>query len=521
MVKKQKIMIIALAATFALLTLLYFLVIAPLVQKRADENKVTVEPPKLLEGEALDEDGTTILVFPYTERKKIKSIEVKNQHGSFTCYRRDNTEEFYFRDYEQAPLSAETLASLVVAAGYTGTVERVTEKCEDWATYGLSDEDTPAWYKLTLLDGTTHEVYIGDLIPSGGGYYCRYKDRDALYVLSNTIANTLLVPVETLITPYLGFILDSKTYSITDEFVLLKNGENFVYITYDESTADTEETVVSAYDMMFPASYTVDDTRYSEVLLSFCGLKGYATIKVGKVDEMLHDDEEIMATYGFEDINNSPYELYYRYGDAESLVLFAPSGIDGYYFAYSYLFNLIALVEKSAVPYLEWDIREYINDQLFHESINDVSKIEISGTVDDLNGKKEIHEVFDLKGTGADIIITPQSTGKVFTTDQIRNFRQFYMIMLLVNIQGYMKSEGVDDYSSLEETATVKVTMDDGTVLEYKYYSYSSRRCYATINGEGEFYVNKKDIYKLLTDANRAARGLTVDRNLEYSDYVD
>ena len=63
--------------------------------------------------------------------------------------------------------------------------------------------------------------------------------------------------------------------------------------------------------------------------------------------------------------------------------------------------------------------------------------------------------------------------------------------------------------------------MDDGSVLEYKYYSYSSRRCYVTVNGEGEFYVNKKDVFKMLCDANRAAHGLTVDRNMEYSDYVD
>jgi hypothetical protein len=95
------------------------------------------------------------------------------------------------------------------------------------------------------------------------------------------------------------------------------------------------------------------------------------------------------------------------------------------------------------------------------------------------------------------------------------------MVMLLVNIQGYMKNEGVDDYDSLPEIACVKVTMDDGSVLEYKYYSYSARRCYVTVNGEGEFYVNKKDVYKLLTDATRAANGLTVDRNMEYSDYAD
>ncbi len=524
MVKKQKIMIIVMASLFAVLTLLYFLVFAPLLKKKNEEATPKVDPPTLLDGEQLDkDDGKTILMFPYTERKEMKSIEVVNQYGSFTCYRNEKDDSFYFKGYEQAPLSADTLASLVVSAGYTGTVERVTEKCENWDMYGLGEDDEPAYYKLTLLNGTTHEIYIGDLIKSGGGYYARYKGRDALYVLSNSIQGSLLVPMETLVTPYIGMLMDQQTYALTDEFILLKNGETFVYITYDKSTQEAEGSVYSVYNMHYPGQYTVNDNKYTEVLLTFCDLKGAATVKIGPIDKMLHEDEELMAQYGFENVSNAPYELYYKYGDQDSLILFAPSGIEGYYFAYSYLYNLIALVEASTVPYLEWNTKEFISDQLFHESINDVYDIEISGVITNGAGvvEKEIDETFNLRGTGNDIVITPESTGKAFSTDLIRNFKQFYMVMLLVEIQGYMKNEGVENYDDLEEIACIKVTMDDGSILEYKYYSYSARRCYVTINGEGEFYVNKKDVFKMLCDANRAANGLTVDKNMEYSDYVD
>ena len=520
MLKKQKIMLITMSAVFLALLLVYFVVIAPMAKKKTEAANPPVEPPTLLDGEALDSDGSTILVFPYAERKNMSKIEVKNQYGEYTCYRANGTDEFYFLNYEQAPLSADTLASLVVAAGYTATVERVTEKCEDWDTYGLGAEDTPSWYRLTLLDGTTHEIYIGDKIPSGGGYYCKYVGREALYVLSSSIESTLLVPMETLVTPYLGYILDNSTYSYTEDFILQKNGENFVYITYDGDEAESDQMIFSVYDMHYPGSYTVNDTRYSEVLLSFCGLQGYATLKVGEVDKMLHEDERIMAEYGFDDANNPPYAVYYKYGDSESLILFAYSGVEGYYFAYSYLFNLIALVDKTTVPYLEWELMDFMHPQIYHESINDVSNIEISGIVSDLKGEKEINEVFDLVGDSADIIITAESTGMVMNTDTLRNFRQFYMVLLQLCVQGYMKTEGVEDYTK-DEIACIKITMDDGEVLEYRYYSYSSRRCFVTINGEGEFYVNKKDVFKILCDANRAANGLTVDRNLEYSDYVD
>jgi len=513
------------ASLFLVLTLLYFIVISPLMKKRADEMNPPEEPPKLLEGEQLDaDDGKTILMFPHAERKHIKSIEVVNQYGSFECYRSKENDSFYFRDHEQAPLSADTLASLVVSACYTGTIERVTEKCEDWANYGLSEADSPAYYKLTLLDGTVHEVYIGDMIKSGGGYYARYKGRDALYVLSNTIEGSLLVPLETLVTPYLGILMDQQSYHQTDEFILMKNGEIMVYITYDKSTLDSTDSIYSVYDMQYPGNYSVNDTKYSsEVLLSFCNLKGAATVKVGGTDSMLHKDEEIMAQYGFDNMSNAPYEMYYRYGEQSCLILFAPSGIEGYYFAYSYLYNLIALVEATSVPYLEWGTRDFISGQIFHESINEVYDIEISGVITDGMGtvEKEIDERFELRGGETDIVITPASTGKPFSSDMVRNFKQFYLVMLMIDIQGYMRTEGVEDYESLPEIACIRVTMDDGSVLEYKYYSYSSRRCYVTVNGEGEFYVNKKDVFKVLCDANRAANGLTVDKNMNYSDYAD
>lgn len=514
-------MLIAFSAVFVTLLLLYFIVIAPLVKKRAEANTPKVEPPTLLNGEALDEDGSTILVFPYAQRKQMAKIEVKNQYGEFTCYKAEKSEDFFFLGHEQAPLSPETLSSLVVAAGYTATVERTAESCEDWGLYGLGEHDAPAWYRLTLLDGTTHEMYIGNKIPSGGGYYCRYAGRDALYVLAASIESTLLVPLETLVTPYLGYILDNKTYSYVEDFVMQKNGENFIYISYDGTTQETEDAVFSVYDMHYPGKYTVNDTKYSEVLLSFCGLQGYSTLKVGAVDKMLHEDEEIMAQYGFSDISNPSYEIYYKYGDAESLILFTESGVDGFYFAYSYLYNLIALVQKTTVPYLEWELMDFMHPQIFHESINDVAKIEISGTVSDARGDKEINETFILDGEANTIQITAQSTGKLMTEDLLRNYRQFYLVMLQLMVQGYMKNEGVEDYSSLDEIACFKVTMDNGEELVYRYYSYSSRRCYVTVNGEGEFYVNKKDVYKVLCDANRAAHGLTVDRYAETSDYVE
>ena len=528
MVKKQKFWIILMASVAALLMLLYLLVIAPLVKKRAET--LLPEPPELLEGEVCDSDNA-ILMFEHVERKDIQSIEVHNSYGEYLCYRRAEDGNYYLKGYELAPFSADTLASLVVASGYTVTVERVSTQCTEWEKYGLGAEDSPAWYTLTKTDGKTHKVYIGKLIPSGGGYYARYEGRDALYVLGASIHSTLLVPVENLITPYLGYAMDSSNYAQTAHVLLRKNGENFVQISYDaDAVAESQASNIplrSAYRMNFPARYIVNDDRYSEVLLSFCALKGYSTLKVGKTGEPLHNDERLMAQYGFSDLSNAPYELYYEYEKMKSIVLFAPSGIDGHYFAYSYVYNLIALVETETVPYLTWTIRQYVNDLIFTDSLDDsVSKIEVSGTlIKDAQTQKPISESFSMvrdpeKGV---VSVMPQSTGVALNASEIWNFRQFYFVLCSPTFAGFIQDDAVSSYDPNKLMATIRVTLWNGTVHEYKYYWYSGSRCCVTISDGkseavlSEFYVQRSQVEKILSDAERAARGLTVDRNQEFS----
>ena len=52
---------------------------------------------------------------------------------------------------------------------------------------------------------------------------------------------------------------------------------------------------------------------------------------------------------------------------------------------------------------------------------------------------------------------------------------------------------------------------DDGLVFEYKFYPYSTRRCYFTINGEGEFYVLRDSVEKAISDTVKMLNGEIVD----------
>lgn len=520
MVKKQKIMIVSFASFALVMTVLYLAVFGPMLKKAQEPEQVI--PPVLVDGEVYDDDGVSILIFPHIEKKNIKSIAVNNSFGSFKCIRADEENAFYIEEHMQAPFSTETLTQLVVDAGYPTIIKRLYTEGVDWSLYGLAEEDEPSSYTVTTLDDVSHTVYIGDRTLTEGGFYCRYKDRDALYVITSEVEYTLLSPVTSLLTPMLGYpIAEAETAKI-DECTLLKNGKPFISINY--KPIEGTEMALSSYEMIYPANYIVNDENYATtMLLSLSNLQGYSVVAAGTPDKLIRNDEEIMAKYGFYDLQNAPYELYYTYGGENTIIAFTESGMDGYYFAYSYLYDIIVLIEKTVVQYLEWDLLKFIDSSLFSAYIADVDSIKIEGSLEYKKQVYNINEKFLYRqvqvGTATKLQCTALSTGRIFTgnnPDQ-NPIQELYGTILTMKIQGYMKDEGVD-VSGLDSYAKMTITKLNGESVVYEFFRYSSERCFYTVNGEGEFYMLRRQVDKLMIDAVRSAHGLRVESNNEYAD---
>lgn len=541
MVKKQKIMIIAFASLALLLILAYFIFLLPYMKKL--QEKPSTEPPEVLPGEVYDAAKDTFYIFPHVEKNKIQSIEVHNAYGSYTCVK-EKDDVFYIKEHMLAPFGNEVMSSLAVDAGYTVVSRRVTTNCEDFSKYGLADENNPAYYVLTTTSGEKHTVYLGNYTPNGGGIYCRYKDRNALYVIPSSVAKTLLSGAEGLITPMLMLPLPNTAYAQTDQVIITKNGQPFVEVLYDNmcskcggknkeledgehyecekcgTKTKIDQYRVSAYKMTYPSNHIVNDTNYSSVLLlSLASLQGQSVLKAGSgaIGERLCDNEALMAEYGFHDLANVPYRLLYVYGDQSSAVAFAPSGIDGFYFAYSYEFDMIVLVPETTVPYLEWDILDYISPSIFAENIGDVKEITVNtaeGSFLSYNGQKySINEHFAIsyEQTETDnlLICTATRTGKTYdkTSTAFNYIQGFYGSMLSMYIEGYSDKTNP---AELEKYAEMTVKKTDNTELKYAFYMIGER-CFYTINGSGEFYIPAYQLRRMLVNAVRAAEGFRVD----------
>ncbi len=486
--KKQHRTILILTIIVAAAICAYFFVVVPIVNY---VEEILEDPIELLDGEILGTNDR-ILMFEHLERSEIQEIEIHNEYGEFGFYYDDEAEAFYVTGYPTAPFDKEKISSLFVSTGYTLSMKRVTTECEDWSEYGLAESDNPAWYTITSREGNTHTVYIGDLIPTGAGYYVRYAGRDAVYILDASLGTTLLQPLENMITAMLALPMSTNDYFMIENFTIVKEKEPVVCVTYLDEEAMAAEAALTSYKMLYPAGYTVNSGNYSVVLNAITSFQGTSTLVYDPTEEELEE-------YG---LLEPEYMLYYTYQDMEQAVVFSKNE-DGNFYAYSMLFNLITELDADTMKWLDWDLIQWVDTPIFQMNINDVKMIEVDS--------ETATRTFDLVGQGDELVITERETG--FKPD-VKNFRQFYKTLLSVDMEDYVgmteeEIAALDDEKDLYMTLTIETRA--GQTRVYKFYPYSTRRSYYTVDGVGEFYVLRDMATKIITDAEKVMTNTVVD----------
>lgn len=480
MLKKQRLTIIISAILIAVLAVVYFTVISPMLSKEEEK-----DIPELLPGEEYSESYSKIMLFPSVEKEDIRKIEIHNSHGDFGFYM-ESDGEFYMTDYKATPISASPLTSLISSVRLPMAIERTTTDVSDLERYGLGKD--AAYYILTDKNKTQHKVYIGDVIPSGGGYYAMLEGRDAVYVLDSTTQYILNSP-ESYVTPILAMPTSQEDYYMIDRFTLTVDSEPFVSIGYLDETERKKTASISYYEMIEPGDYVPSSSNYDEILKTFQAFEGTSTLAFGDASEAMTPEE--LSPFGLEE---PKYEIYYRYQDIDNYVLVSEQLEDGTYNAYSVMFNIVANVTEEKLKFLNWRFIDFVDKPMFQKNINDIETVEIIGA--------DVHETFTITGTDQSLSVTPESTQTALNPDALASFKRIYVKLLGLALEDYTDSDSTDEW-----VMTFKIRTRGGYETEYSFYNYSTRRCYYTVNGVGEFYVLRDRVEKVLSDTKTLMAG--------------
>ena len=504
MIAKQKKLIIISAILFAVLLIVYFAVVVPIVNKT--EPAETTAPPSTLPGEDVGV-GNRVQMFEHVERSNMKSIEVHNSHGTYTFYR-NSENNFVIKGYESALYDARLFSSLVTSTGYTLSMVRVVENASaDMWKYGLAESDNPAWYKLTTMTGVEHVVYIGNPIPSKVGYYVRYEGRDTVYVLDGSLEATILSPIEAMITPLLTYPTEMTDALNVDNFMILHGEDVFIRTKFIEESKRKD--FLSAISQIVEPAVMETSLSYDMVLQSLAGLAGIQTVKLGITEEALEE-------YGLAD---PAYTLYYENNvtdkttnettKVENMLLFSEKNEDGTYYVASPMFDIIAKIDSVTVDFLEWKMIKWVDPQIFEVNINNVRSIRFQNSQLDIQ--------FMLDGTGQDLVVTEKNYK--FQPD-VKNFRQLYKVLLSTYIEDYasLNEKQIETLMSDQSNLQLKMTvvLRTGATRVYEFYPYSERRSYCVIDGDGNYYALRTMVNKIISDVNKVMNNEPVDSEDRY-----
>ncbi|MHC1695937.1 MAG: DUF4340 domain-containing protein [Eubacteriales bacterium] len=441
-----------------------------------DENK---DPyyERLEEGESV---GTTnrILITDHTEKDNIKSVAVHSPNGDFKVNRIEDI--FYIEGAELISTNAELMSSFFVNTGYLLSMKKIVSTAQDYSEYGLDYEgDNVSSFTVERIDGSSYKIYVGDLIPTGAGYYVRMEGRDSVHVLDTGLGESVLVDKRKLLQAYVSTPISQNEYFQITNFKIYKNRELFVEIINDEIPEGSDALV--NYRMIEPARYELNTDNYDAVLRTFISFAGESVADTEISDETLEK-------YGFSDENAS--RISFDFKDKTYNFLISPLNENGKYYITAVEFGAIVEVPKETLPFLDWDIMKFVSPTLFSMNINDIASISVEA-----DGVKD---EFKLEGTGQELVVT--GNGKAM---DLPNFRQYYKSLLFLELQDY--SEEPEEGAA--PMCTMRIVTDAGEELVYDFYFMTTRKCFYTVNGEGEFYVIRDSVLKLISDTKKVLAG--------------
>jgi len=516
MLKRQMLIISICAVSFIILIIIYLLVLQPMIEKLNQKEAVNIQ---LLDGEEL---GVTnrIMITPKVERADMKSVRVKNREDDYKLIHHLGNNTLYVEGAEMVPINGEVVPNLITNAGYLLSMMRVAAKdiedgneiLADLEPFGLYPENPESYFIVTKTDDAWYKIIIGDKIPTTGGYYVMYEDkngvRPAIYIVDTTIEETILSTRYSILLPVITEPIKMMESYLIDNFMFYKGRDLFVNIY--EGPIDPDGDVLINHIMAYPAPYMVS-SNYDSLLSQITNIMGDRVVYAFGFDEELTD--EIITEYGFDEYTA---KITFDFQDKKYYLIFSKLNENGNYYVLTDFFSIVEVspdklkLEGIPQPFIEWDILKFVDKTIFSYNINDVSSVVIKAP-----GKEDTYFTIAPDPNSdkiRDRIVT--GNGKDLIVDG--GFRDFYYSILSIEMYDFIAVD-TEKYTNAEPMLQMIITMTDGFesfVRDYKFYfvEENTRQCFYTINGTGDFYVLRDKVKKLITDTDLILQNLPIER---------
>ncbi len=488
MISKQLKLIICGCA--AVIILIGALIAVKVLVKEPTSNKPALE---LLDGEGA---GTTNKprIVPAISESEVQSVTISNGECTFTVERDAVNNTAYIKDNKEFPIDTDKISRIYSFLSRL-VVTRVDTEPEDLGAYGIGKDS--AYIEIKKKDGAIVKLNFGQKANDGQSYYVACEGRNVLYSMKdNLIDKVVFSKPENYISPIAAPTLDDISYVEIERFSIKHGKEDFIAFKKidDEYKASTGYTLT--HIMTYPASYLIDLDNFEKLLSCFSSLYGTEVVGFGyERDGRLGE----LSSYGFDE-NMTTIE--YSFAGVPTILYVGGKTADGSgYYVYTLYYDTLLIITDDSLPFLEWELGDYIGKDLFQMAITNVKSIEVSS--------EKISAQFVLEEKDGDLNV--YANGKKLAEDESgspMNFRQFYINLLHIPWDGYADKE--EKYDKSGEYMSLKVTSVFGEVFEYKFCKTSALRCRLIYNGDDRFYTEKATLDAFLANLDRVMKDETV-----------
>ena len=485
--KKIKTLIIGGVALVLLVGVLLLLLFLPQQETESEESSATV---------------STTTVEVYTgEVDNVSALTVDQNGVSYEIVR--DGEEFTIEALEGDGVSILTseLSNTVTQFASVTATRLVEENPTDLTKYGL---DNPAiTVDVTYADGTSHQVKLGNALPTDDGYYTLVDDGTTVYAtgtskytcaakraldyVSTEVIETWTAPTdadgnatqESAVINYLE--IEGATFADLGTFRMeaqeVESGDGVVY--------SSGYRIVSPFEADFRIRTDEDGNDQNAIYTS--NLSAFSADSVA----YLFPEESDLTACGFD----APYAAIRFARDGEDHVWTVGNQVEGSTDRYLMADDkpIIYQVAEAKLPWITADINNLFSTLMILPHINDVAGVDIM-----VNGQEYIVEM-----SGEDDALVAVMNGTELSTDI---FRKFYQYLLSAPAEG-LNLDGEKGELLASFTYHYKDTsVPDDTV---QFYDAGNRRVIISLNGNDTYISRSTYVDVLAKNCEKVLAGET------------
>ncbi len=508
MSKRARTLLVSAIALLTLAALLVVLLLLPDTSGSGDTETTTTVP------------DTTVVLVDKGSNVTVSSVTVTLPEETYTVSPDENG-DMVVKGYEGLPSYAAGYETLTEALLGFGAYRMITDSPEHPEDFGFSDEAaSTAALTVKYSDETDFSFEIGDLAPSGEGYYLRKADSAAVYMIDTSFVSTV-APASTY---YLSTApLTSPTAESTDEEVVVRDvtlsgSVRPEPLTFQISTEVLEEgqqaQMITGFYLTKPYLRNV---KSGTNLLSASSYYGFSADSVAKVRPTAADLKQYGLTDPYSEcvanlsVKKTTTEIDPDTGEETTSISFRSTfeytiklgneTEDGDRYAVVYtedeMIPLLYTVTPSSLAWAETQYNDIADTLLFFTYIYQVEEMTI--TMDGTSTKFDL--THDSEAEERDNQLTVIANNKQYGT---ANFRTLYSKMMQIERNGSTDVKPTGEPVLSIDIVTNTSVAHTGWI---KLYRYSAGK-YAVLHDTGELYlVDAKDVEEFMADYRKFLNG--------------